>query len=558
MAGHRPNELGQLADLLDRLSFTPSRNAKLALMERYFRAAPADEAGYALALMTGELDVPAIKGAALRDLVRTRVGDTLFNLSYAYVGDLGDTVALIWPGADEDDAREVEIGSLAELLARMRSLSPLEVFPFVDRFLSGVGSVERWMFVKLVTGSTLRIGVSARLAKMALGQAFGREVDDIEKVWSAFDPPYEELFAWLRGEVVEPETGSEIFFHPLLLAHPLEGRDLEAEEASDFWAEWKWDGIRVQLASDGEGGRRLFSRTGDDLSKAFPEIIEAASSLRGVVDGELLIRQENLGIVPEGLPAGIFPDIAPFASLQKRLGRKTVSSRLLTELPAILCLYDVLHDDEEDLRDEVLGVRRRRLEGMFEANDLEKAGFRLSPLIEFETWDELASLRSQAREWDVEGFMLKRRDSKYVPGRPKGLWYKWKRDPLLLDAVLLYAERGHGKRSSFFSDYTFGVWSGDEAGEGEIVPVGRAYSGFTDEELTRLDHWVREHTTERFGASVRALEPELVVEVAFDAVQRSTRHRSGVAMRFPRIHRIRWDKPAKEADTMRSVRGFLR
>jgi DNA ligase-1 len=331
-----------------------------------------------------------------------------------------------------------------------------------------------------------------------------------------------------------------------MLAQALdEAADFARLDPADYAAEWKWDGIRVQAVSE-RGERRLWSRTGEDVSAAFPDVV-AALNFEGVIDGELLVLREGR--------------VAPFGDLQQRLNRKTLDAKLIAAYPAGVRAYDLLLDGETDLRQLPFRERRARLEAF-----VAKAGasrIDLSPLQPFETWEQLAALRASPPPGDpqcAEGVMLKRWDSIYEAGRPKGPWFKWKRDPHLIDAVLMYAQRGHGKRSSFYSDYTFGVWRQDEAGQRSLTPVGKAYFGFTDEELKLLDKFVRDHTVERFGPvrSVRAdRDFGLVLEVAFEGLQRSTRHRSGVAMRFPRINRIRWDKPAREADELATLEAML-
>ncbi|MEM1158323.1 MAG: cisplatin damage response ATP-dependent DNA ligase [Verrucomicrobiota bacterium] len=540
----------QLAQLIEQLLFSPSRNAKLALLAEYFHTAPAQDRGYGLALLTGELPLDCVRASQLRKLVTTKVDEELFRLSYAYVGDLGETIALIWPPAERTS--NAGTTDFAELIQRIQSLTPLERFPFIDHTLDELSETERWVFIKLLTGSSLRIGVSARLAKQGLAQAFEKNVDDIERIWSAFEPPYPALFDWLEGRTDEPELPDEVFFHPPMLAPPLDEAELEQMAPSDYAAEWKWDGIRVQLTGDGDGKVRLFSRSGDDISEAFPEITGSFTT-RAVVDAELLIRHESLQAMASELP-GVLPDVASFNQLQQRLNRKQISAQLLVDSPAMLCCYDLLFQEGEDLREWRWVDRRTRLESWYQKARLNPLIYRISSLLPVDGWNALNNLRQQSRAAEMEGVMLKRKDSRYLPGRPKGHWFKWKRDPLNIDTVMLYAQRGHGKRSSYYSDYTFGVWchTGDAAPE--LVPVGKAYSGFTDEELVRLDQWIRQHTTERYGASVRAVEPELVLEVIFDDLRVSGRHRSGVAMRFPRIHRIRWDKPAAEAGTLAELR----
>ena len=519
--------------MLDRLAFTPSRNSKLRHLARYFNTVPDPHRGYALAALTGGLSFTEAKPAQIRALVESRVDPVLFRWSYDYVGDLAETVALIWPqrpGANRAP-------DLAEVVERLAEAKRSEVPALLEAWLDALDASGRWALLKLITGG-LRIGVSARLARTALAEWRGADLSEIEEVWHGLEPPYLDLFAWLEGRAGRPEIDRRAVFHPLMLAQPLEDEDVAKLEARDYLAEWKWDGIRVQLAA-GDGQARLFSRSGDDISRSFPDIVEAAA-FDAVLDGELLVVRDG--------------EVAPFNDLQQRLNRKSVSAKMLGGFPAHLRLYDILFRDGEDLRGRSLIERRRALKDWHIA--ITPARMDLSPLISVEGWDHLARLRAEARRNGIEGLMLKRRDSAYVAGRPKGPWFKWKRDALLLDTVLMYAQRGHGKRSSFYSDYTFGAWRDTETGAAELVPVGKAYFGFTDEELRRLDKWVRDNTVERFGP-VRAVRPGLVLEVAFDAVHPSTRHKSGLAMRFPRIHRIRWDKPAAEADRVDALKRMV-
>jgi DNA ligase-1 len=322
-----------------------------------------------------------------------------------------------------------------------------------------------------------------------------------------------------------------------MLANPIERAELDAFDPTHFRAEWKWDGIRVQVAASG-GVKRLYSRAGEDVSGAFPDIIEAID-FEGVFDGELLVRREET--------------VAPFNDLQQRLNRKAVTPKMLKDHPAHVRLYDLLWLEGEDLRALSFDQRRARLEAWIAQKP--RPRFDVSPLVIFTDWAHLAQLREQMTSDGIEGLMLKRGDSAYLAGRPKGPWFKWKRDPMLVDCVLMYAQRGHGKRSSFYSDFTFGCWR-EAAGKRELAPLGKAYFGFTDEELRWLDKWVRDHTTNRFGP-VREVSPELVLEIAFDGIARSTRHKSGLAMRFPRINRIRTDKPAAEADTIDNLLKLL-
>jgi DNA ligase-1 len=521
--------VNRFAALLDGLLFTPSRNGKLRLMREYFAGVPDPERGWALAALTGELVFDAAKPAQVRALAMARVDPELLEWSYDFVGDLAETVSLIWPetagGADR-------VPSLAEIVEQLKGASRREVGILLEPWLDSLDSTGRWALLKLVTGS-LRIGVSARLAKTALAEWGGVEVDRIEEIWHALTPPYDALFDWLEGRRPAPQTGGLPTFWPLMLAQPLEDVDIEGLDPGDYLAEWKWDGIRVQLAARGSE-KRLYSRSGDEIGAAFPEVL-AAMPAEVTLDGELLVLRDG--------------EVASFNDLQQRLNRKTPNPKLLRDFPAAVRLYDMLREGDEDLRSHAFAERRRRLESWYALQP--RQALDLSPLVPFTHWAELRELRDGARERGIEGLMLKRADSAYVAGRPKGPWFKWKRGALTLDTVLMYAQRGHGKRSSFYSDYTFGAWSGSE-----LVPVGKAYSGFTDEELHRLDRWVRNNTVQRYGP-VREVTPEVVLEIAFDSVHRSTRHKSGVAMRFPRIHRIRWDKPVGEADTIEALEKLL-
>jgi DNA ligase-1 len=524
------------ATLLDRLSLTSSRNAKLTLVRDYLRDTPDPERGWALAALTGSLSFHAAKPAMIRKAVEARVDPLLFHWSYDYVGDLAETAALIWP-ARPGANREPD---LSEVVETLRTSARAEVPDILERWLDALDADGRWALLKLLTGE-LRVGLSGRLARQAAADFGGVPVAELEEIWHSQDPPYGDVFAWLMGETERPSPEAHGRFRPVMLAQPIdEAVDFDRYDAADYAAEWKWDGIRVQAVSEG-GVRRLYTRTGDDISHTFPDVL-AAMQFEGALDGELLVLREGR--------------VGPFADLQQRLNRKTVAATALVDYPAGIRAYDLLADDGEDLRALPFEKRRKRLEAFVAA--LASPRIDLSPLQPFETWEELAAIRAHPPEGDptaAEGLMLKRWDSPYEAGRPKGPWFKWKRDPFLVDAVLMYAQRGHGKRSSFYSDYTFGVWT--EAG---LTPVGKAYFGFTDEELKQLDAFVRNNTIERFGPvrSVRAdREFGLVLEVAFEGLQRSPRHRSGVAMRFPRINRIRWDKPARDADELDTLLHML-
>jgi DNA ligase-1 len=441
---------------------------------------------------------------------------------------------------------------LSHIVTTLAALGKTELPRQLAAWLDALDETGRWALLKLVTGA-LRIGVSARLAKTAVAALGDKQPDEVELVWPGLAPPYAGLFAWIEGRGDKPVTRDVAPFRPVMLSHAIEETDFPGLDPAAFAAEWKWDGIRVQAVAGQDGDRRiarLYSRTGEDVSGAFPDLIEALT-FNGAIDGELLIVRDRR--------------VQSFNVLQQRLNRKAVNAKLIAEFPAHLRAYDLLVDGEDDLRELPFGERRARLETLIAR--LNDPRVDISALVPFATWDELTAARADpaaAGAGDdaeaVEGVMLKRRDAAYLPGRPKGLWWKWKRDPHTVDAVLMYAQRGHGKRSSFYSDYTFGVWTEGENGD-ELIPVGKAYFGFTDEELAQIDRYVRRNTVNRFGPVrevVHEADQGLVLEVAFEGLQRSTRHKSGVAMRFPRISRLRWDKPPREADRLETLEKMLR
>jgi DNA ligase 1 len=515
------------AELLDRLLYTRSRNDKIALIAAYLKTTPDPDRGWALAALTGDLDLKAVQPSLIRALMESRVDPVLFKLSYDYVGDLAETCALLWPTEAKSENKP-----LAETVSILSALTRAQAPAVVAIFLDGLDATGRWAFLKLAMGG-LRVGVNARLAKTAAALAFSIDLEEIEEIWHGLTAPYAALFAWGDGKTLRPHPGNIPVFRPFMLAHPLEAG--KPVSVADYVAEWKWDGIRVQVVRAG-GDVRVYSRTGDDISASFPEIAKAMTR-DGTVDGELLVRDAAQGV-------------GTFNALQQRLGRKTPTAAHMKAYPAFVRLYDILFDGTDDVRGLTLMQRRVQLSAFVQA--LAVPQFDLSDIIDVDSWEQLAVIRAGAREAAQEGLMLKLRESAYVAGRKVGQWYKWKRDPLVADCVMMYAQRGHGKRSSYYSDFTFGAW--DEAGN--LLPVGKAYFGFTDAELRWLDKFVRDNTTNKFGP-VREVAKTLVLEVAFDAMQDSGRHKSGLAMRFPRISRIRSDKPATEADTLVTLRKLV-
>jgi DNA ligase 1 len=596
--------MNRFAELLDRLAYEPGRNNKLKLITAYFREVEDPDRGYALAALTGALSFKHAKPSLIRDLIAERTDPVLFGLSYDYVGDLSETVALMWPkqrsaplvprsggeglgvGGGSGYAR-AELGTanvdapptldpsppralrveggemighnnpppptLTEVVTRLRTLGKTEMPAQLARWLDELDETGRWALLKLVTGA-MRIGISARLAKTAAAALGDKDPHDVELIWPGLTPPYLDLFAWLEGRADKPINRDPAPFRPVMLAHAIEDADFANMNPADYIAEWKWDGIRVQAVSGkdmrGHTVVRLYSRSGEDITGSFPDLLPSLY-LPGAIDGELLVMRDDR--------------VQSFNVLQQRLNRKVVSPKLMKDYPIHLRAYDLLGEGDDDLRTLPFAERRTRLESFVKKLDDPRVD--LSPTIAFDTWDALTRARADpasAGAGDdaeaVEGVMLKRRDAFYLPGRPKGQWWKWKRDPHIIDAVLMYAQRGHGKRSSYYSDYTFGVWTTTEEGE-QLVPVGKAYFGFTDEELIQIDRFVRRNTIEKFGPVRHVIhEPDqgLVLEVAFEGLQRSPRHKSGVAMRFPRINRLRWDKPPGQADRLETLEKMLK
>jgi len=569
--------MNRFAELLDRLAYEPGRNNKLRLITGYFREVEDPDRGYALAALTGALSFKHAKPGLIRDLIAERTDPVLFALSYDYVGDLSETVALMWPspfharsapspacgGGKEPSPSAFESRSnlhnnpppptLTEVVTTLRTLGKAELPKQLTRWLDELDETGRWALLKLVTGA-MRIGISARLAKTAAAELGNKDPHDIELMWPGLAPPYLDLFAWLEGRAEKPVNLDPTPFRPVMLAHAIEDTNFANLDAGDFIAEWKWDGIRVQAVSGrderGNMQARLYSRSGEDITKSFPDLLPSLH-LPGAIDGELLVVRDGR--------------VQTFNVLQQRLNRKVVSPKLTKEYPIHLRAYDLLGEGDTDLRALPFAERRARLEAF--VAKLDDGRIDLSPTIAFDSWETLTSARADPASAGagedaeaVEGVMLKRRDALYLPGRPKGQWWKWKRDPHIIDAVLMYAQRGHGKRSSYYSDYTFGVWTTGEEGE-QLVPVGKAYFGFTDEELLQIDRFVRRNTTEKFGPVRHVVhEPDqgLVLEVAFEGLARSPRHKSGVAMRFPRINRLRWDKPPREADRLETLERMLK
>ena len=595
--------MNKLSELFDALYFTSSNNAKSVLLREYLANTPDPERGWAIAALAGELQFTHYKRNTVKKLILERVDPVLFALSYDYVGEMSETVAHLWPNKPDPD---FVMPTLSEFVAFIQTARKSEIETQLIYLLNNFSPSLRWTLLKLGTGG-LRVGLSARRLKQILAE-YGQSqqatvtINDIENLWHGLTPPYTDLLLWLENSGPKPDISEKVVFHPVLLAHPLQKEDKEKITYTDYLAEFKYDGIRVQIVVKGTE-KALFSRTGDDISHSFPDVL-ANFNLPGVYDGELLAMREGV--------------IGSFNDLQQRLNKKKPSKKLQTEYPCGLVLYDALFVPEDivfSTTDEQSNVLlsdpiQSQTNTIIEADNVNKdksvdvvtnktvntisspnlgqpvinichlslikrkqylratmqccesPNTLFSEDFNVHNTAELDQLRTEAcsdPSGYTEGLMLKHKESPYTPGRPKGVWFKYKRNAQLVDAVIMYAQRGHGKRSSFYSDFTFGLWENSpseninttqQANElPKLLPIGKAYSGFTDAELKELDKWVRKNTIGRFGP-VKEVNKTLVFEVAFDAAHTSKRHKSGVALRFPRIHRIRWDKPAVEADTL--------
>lgn len=528
----------RFTDLYDAIDRTTSTNAKVNAMAAYFATAPHADAAWAVFFLTGRRLKRLVPSAAIRDwaLAATGLEPWLLEECYAVVGDGAETVALVLdqlpPG--ESQAPVSLAQWVEERLLGLRDVDPATQQTRVTAWLQSLDRAQRFILLKLITGE-FRVGVSQTLVVRALAQASSLPPTTIAARlmgdWTLTADWFESLLSHEQSD----EDRSRPY--PFCLASPLEGSPEVLGDVADWMIEWKWDGIRAQLVRRG-GQLHLWSRGEELITHRFPEIAAAGTRLPegSVLDGEVLA----------------FRDGAPllFSALQQRIGRQKQVAQMVRAVPVVFMTYDLLEDRGVDIRSLPLEDRRSRLSALVSRESAEGV-IRTSPLIEADSWDALAQLRAESRTRGVEGMMLKRRASPYGVGRKKGDWWKWKIDPYTIDAVLIYAQPGSGRRASLLTDYTFGVWDG-----GALVPIAKAYSGLSNEEIDEMDRWIRRHTRERFGP-VRHVEPAHVFELGFEGIARSSRHRSGIAVRFPRMLRWRRDKKPDEADTLDNVRQLL-
>jgi len=526
------------SDLYLALDQTNKTNEKVEAMVEYFKNADAADAAWAIYFLSGRKPRQIIPTAKLRTWAAeiSEIPDWLFELSYDAVGDLGETIALLLPdttatGSDLPLAHWVENRTVP-----LRGLDESEQREAVTQAWNELDANERFIWNKLVTGS-FRVGVSQLLVVRALSQVSGIEKEIIaHRLMGNWSPNPDFYLNLLEASSKDADLSRPYPFH---LAHQLDFTLADLGDINDWQAEWKWDGIRAQLIRRG-GESFLWSRGEDLVSERFPEITNASFDLPDgtVLDGEILPWKDD--------------GVMAFAQLQRRIGRKTIGKKLLEEVPVVLLCYDLLELGGEDIRQKELQFRRAKLIEILESLPEEaKKTLQYSPVIKAESWEELTEIRDESRSRKVEGFMLKRLASPFRVGRPRGDWWKWKIEPLTVDAVMIYAQRGTGKRASLYTDYTFAVWS-----NGELVPFAKAYSGLTDKEIRKVDRFVRDNTIETFGP-VRSVAPKLVFELGFEGIQKSSRHKSGVAVRFPRILRWRDDKLPKDADSLDAIHAML-
>ncbi len=521
----------KFSNLLNDLLLTSSKIKKIELLCEFFKNSNLKDKGWAFCILTNKFERSILSSKDLKDLIYEQIDEQLFKYSYDYVGDLAETISLLWKGKVQENL-SMEFFELIEFLI---SKKPKEVLKKKLKFiLSNSNENQRYCILKVLTGG-LRVGVSSGLIKDSLALYGKRDVHEIEEFWHGFKPPYTDFFEWLDGKNLPHYIDRKSMFNSFMLANNFKLDDFKNLKISDYFAEYKWDGIRAQIIFSKEG--KIYSRNGENITESFPDI-DLYDNQYFVIDGELVVKKNG--------------QILSFNDLQKRIGRKKPTKKLLNDYPISFIAYDILFYNEIDCRKLKLTERRQYLNKFVQSHKNDK--FFKSSLIKFSSWKDLEGIKENSLNNHIEGVVIKNKKSFYQKGRIVNGWYKWKRDPFSLDFIIMYAQRGHGKRSSFYSDFTFGCWVDDNLKE--LVPVGKAYSGFTNDELVKLDRWVRHNTIQRFGP-VRSVNPGLVVEISFDNINYSSRHKSGIALRFPRFSRIRWDKPISEVSVLKHVKDLI-
>jgi DNA ligase 1 len=528
----------RFADLYTALDETNKTNEKVAALVDYFDGTPAADAAWAVYFLIGRRPRRAMRSRQLAEWAteETNLPDWLWRESYDAVGDMAETITLLLPENEATSTDPLHVW-VEDVLLPLKGMGEAEQRDAITRAWGQLNTRQRFVFNKLITGG-FRVGVSQKLVIRALSDFSGVNRAVIAHRMMGDWNPTPDFYESLITEADESEDISRPY--PFFLAYPIDDNpldELDSDDVTGWQAEWKWDGIRAQ-AIRRQGESFVWSRGEELVTDRYPEVTDVVNTLPDgtVLDGELLPWKDD--------------NVLPFAELQRRIGRKTIGKKLLKDVPVIFMAYDLLEQGGEDVREQPLEWRRAQLEHLIA--EVNQPHLLISPLAHGTTWDELAASRAESRDRKVEGLMLKRKSSPYRVGRQRGDWWKWKIEPFTVDAVMIYAQRGSGKRASLYTDYTFAVWDAD----GQLVPFAKAYSGLTDKEIRKVDNWVRRHAVESFGP-VRSVKPELVFEIAFEGIRESSRHKSGVAVRFPRILRWRQDKPPAEADTLETVKALL-
>jgi DNA ligase 1 len=525
----------RFARLFAELDETTKTSAKVGAMARYFADTDPRDAAWAVHFLSGGRFKRLIAARRLAEwaMEAADIRHWLFEECYQAVGDLAETVTLLLPAATEEVDRPLHEWIEVHLLG-VAGASDQAQREMLQRSWRELDGIDRFVWNKLITGG-FRVGVSQSLVVRALAQASGVDEATIAHRLSGTWEPSAEAYRALIGADTKDADVSRPY--PFFLAHPLDGGPESLGDVNDWQLEWKWDGIRAQLVRR-RGNTFIWSRGDEAVAERFPELVEAGRLLPDgtVLDGEILPWIDDHPL--------------PFAQLQRRIGRKSLGGKILSEVPVVVVVYDVLELEGEDVRERPLAWRRDRL-GTLLSSVRSGGRFMLSPIVEATDWAGAQAARARSRDIGAEGLMLKRRDSAYGVGRKRGPWWKWKVEPFAVDAVMIYAQPGHGRRASLHTDYTFAVWDGEA-----LVPFAKAYTGLTDDEIKQLDAWIRRNTVERFGP-VRSVKPEHVFELGFEGIQSSPRHKSGVAVRFPRILRWRTDKRPEDADTIATLRALL-
>ena len=522
------------AQLYNALDETTRTNVKIRALVDYFQQAPPEDAIWAIHFLIGRKPRQVVPTRKLKEWAAQLAGipDWLFDASYDVVGDLAETITLVLPLSTRSQNRPLHVW-IEEVLLPLRGKDETVQHKAIIEAWQQLDNSQRFVCNKLITGA-FRVGVSQRLVTRALSQMSGIDAAVIaHRLMGDWTPDAETYNQILSTDTRDTNISRP---YPFYLAYPLDQEIKNLGTINQWQADWKWDGIRAQVIKR-DDLVFIWSRGEEMVTEKFPEIMQAAEKLDNgtVLDGEILAWQNERPL--------------NFSELQRRIGRKNIGPKLLKDVPVVLMAYDILEVNGQDIRDRSLSLRFEALSQTLAALSAEPI-IKISPLTA-ESWQQLAEAREQARNWGVEGLMLKRLSSPYRVGRRRGDWWKWKVDPLMVDAVLLYAQHGHGRRSGLYTDYTFAVWDADK-----LVTFAKAYSGLTDDEIRRVDRFVRTHTLERFGP-VRSVEPELVFEIAFDDIRLSSRHKSGIAVRFPRISRWRTDKKIQDADSLTTLKSLL-